>query len=491
MRTYLNWLSRAWRWFRRGAGGYSEIPNVKITRAAVLNFQAAIATWSAAKYFTNERSVGRIAKITEHLFRRAVKAAPLWLHARRGLGNIVMYQGRRDEAVAQFARTETLRDELARAAGLDVNAKVFLPRQCGQNIGAIGCIDAFVKRKIMTGDPRPYYLLADPLGISNPAFLDYWSDYVTIVTDRAEIARLAKFEAVYGVSWVSAMPREGSYVHIHRGISSIQQQWSSERRQPLLALRQRHAELLGKYKSKLGMAETDWYICLHVRSQGFNSERAGGSEDFRNAPIEDYYPMIRALVAAGGWIIRMGDPSMPPLDLSHCAGSRQVVDYALSADRSAELDVALTASCRLFVGHSSGLHTIPHAFGCPCCLVNIPLNAGFPWHSEDLFIPKRYFATSTRSALSLENIFSSDEIINADNQFLLSRAGVRLRSNEPDDLLETVREALWPNLTPREQVADAVIAAFGRLNQKHSAEISGRLGRFYAAKYAGTLCPSL
>jgi putative glycosyltransferase (TIGR04372 family) len=236
------------------------------------------------------------------------------------------------------------------------------------------------------------------------------------------------------------------------------------------------------------MAENDWYICLHVRSQGFHSERRGGSEDIRNASIEDYYPLIREVAAAGGWVMRMGDSSMPALDMSKCGGHRRVVDFARSSDKSAALDVALGASCRLFVGHSSGFHTIPHAFGRPCCMVNVPLTAGFPWHPNDIFVPKKYVSVSTRASLSLAELMSSPNILNADNKFQLEQAGLILLPNESDELVEVMREALAPQtILKKPSVADEVIKEFDRLNRTYRAEISGTLSRYYAAKHVNTL----
>ena len=56
------------------------------------------------------------------------------------------------------------------------------------------------------------------------------------------------------------------------------------------------------------------------------------------------------------WTKEARDEFMPPLDLSKCGGGSHVIDYARSQDKDAALDVALGASCRLFVGHSSGFH---------------------------------------------------------------------------------------------------------------------------------------
>ena len=487
MRAYSLWLLRVYQWLLRGAGAYHDVPNVKVGRLAVLYFQAAVVIWRAAKFFSDHRSIARIAKISERLFRNATRAAPLWIHAHRGLGNLILFQGRHEEGLAQLDHAERLRNKLAKVAGWKEDARVFLPRGCCSALGGIGMIDGYVKHKILTGDPRPYYLLADPLATANSAFLSYWSDYVTIVTDPTKIGELAKFEAVYGVGWMTVMPRGDAHVHVHREIAAAQRQWSNENRKPLLRLRAEHHDLLVKYKTKVGMTEKDWYICLHVRSQGFHSERHGGSEDIRNANIEDYYFLIREVVAAGGWLVRMGDSSMPPLDMSKCGAGRHVIDYARSQDKNAALDVALGASCRLFVGHSSGFHGIPHAFGRPCCMVNIPLTAGFPYHAEDLFVPKKYVVAESGLALSLAEILSSPQVLNADNKFQLAQAGLVLLPNEPDELVEVMREGLAPQpILKTPGIADEVIKEFDRLNQTYHAEISGTLSRYYAAKHANT-----
>lgn len=74
----------------RGAGAYHDVPNIKVSRVAVFNFQAAVVIWRAAKFFSNHRSIAYLAGISEWLFRNATKSAPLWIHAHRGLGNLIL-----------------------------------------------------------------------------------------------------------------------------------------------------------------------------------------------------------------------------------------------------------------------------------------------------------------------------------------------------------------------------------------------------------------
>jgi putative glycosyltransferase (TIGR04372 family) len=476
-------------WLGRGCGAYARIPNLKINAGAIASFQSGtFARWLIAKNVTDLKLFKCLAIVAEKNFRSAVRAAPLWIDAQRALGYMILFQGRRDDAMVQLGKAEALRDKLALRAGFEPDRKVFLPPEISKVMGGIGHIDAYVKHRILNKDQRPYYLLARDGEIVNRPFLEYWRDYITVVTDRAQVDKLAVAEAIYGVGWLGVMPRGDGVAHVHSVIAGLQRQWSAERRAPLLRLRAEHAELLATQKQKWGMTEEDWFICLHIRSSGFHGQMRGGAEDFRNAPLETYYPLIRSIVESGGWVVRMGDSSMPPLELSECRNYPRVIDYAHSAGKTPEMDVALCASCRLFVGQSSGLHTVPHAFGRPCCLVNIPLNAGFPWHVEDLFIPKLYFSTRKNRVLSLEEILSSD-IVEADNQFLLSAREIILLPNSADDIAETVAEALRPHSysIQHEEVGRSILERLKSLNAEYGTEISGRLGRYFATKYAPQL----
>jgi putative glycosyltransferase (TIGR04372 family) len=485
-------LSRGWSWLNRGAGAYARIPNLAIGASAIASFQTGtVARWLIAKIITDQKMFYRLAGLTEKYFRDAVRAAPLWIEVQRALGYIILFQGRRDEAIVQLGKAEALREELALRAGVEPDRKVYLPPETSRIMGGIGHIDADVKHRILNNDKRPYVVLAREDAIVNRPFLDYWRDYVTVITDPAECDRLAVEEAIYGVGWLGVLPDGDGVAHVHGAIAALQRQWSEEGRAPLLKLRDEHAELVAAQKRAWGMSDSDWFVCLHVRSSGFHGQKEGGAEDFRSAPLDAYYPTIRSIVESGGWVVRMGDPSMQPLDLKECEGGRHVIDYAVSAGRSAELDIALCASCRLFVGQSSGLQTVPHAFGTPCCLINIPLNAGFPWHVEDVFIPKLYFSTRENRILSLEEILSST-IVEADNQFLLAANDVVLVPNSADDILETVREALDSRhyAVDHEDIGRAVLKRFKTLNATCGTDISGQLGRYFAVKYAQQLAPA-
>lgn len=382
----------------------------------------------------------------------------LRLHARR-----LWYAGRYAESMAVFGEIEAATRRLSH---------VSLPLSCANTIGCMGHLDGFIKRKILGRDLRTYILRTPMEQIVNVPFLDYWSEYIRI--------EIGPPDPMAG-EWNWALPFGDCVEYVHRGIARAEQQWHAEGRAPLLKLKPGHRDLLESQKRAWGMGADDWFICLHVRSAAFHGD--GASEDFRNSPIADYEPMIRETIRAGGWVIRLGDPSMPPLTVEH----PRAIDYARRPEKSPEMDVALCASCRLFVGVSSGMYLVAHAFGTPICLVNFPLMAGVPWHPEMLFIPPRYIWRDTGRDVTLEEFLSGD-LIYADHGPLQEKAGIALERNRPDEIASVVAEALYHDhySAARRDRAPA-IQLFDKLKAEYDTQMGGKLGLHYAIEHRSRL----
>jgi putative glycosyltransferase (TIGR04372 family) len=469
------------------------VPNVQLTARDQACLHSGLYSEHVINNIADPVRLNRLLKGAEIAFREAIKSVPVWSEAHRALGRNLWFQGKFDAAIEAFETAENCLPQIAGTAEWQAEKYAALPRNCAHVIGLMGHIDAFIKYRIMSGDTRRYYLLAPESEIVNPVFLDYWRPHL-LIEDPANSPELARQEPAYSVNWNWIMPGgDDSMVHIHRGIARVQRRWAETKDgESLLQLSPEHAALLETQKKAWGMGAKDKFVCVHVRSDGFYADKKGTAQHFRNTPIDDYYPMIRALTDAGYWVFRMGEPSVPPLDLSAIGGDTdKVIDYAHRPERSHELDVALCATCELFVSSPSGLHTVAHAFGRPACYVNFPIYAGFPWHPNEIIAPQRYYSRAQERVLSLEEVLSSD-LVHADHQFLLDMREVELLHNSPEDIRETVLEALAPDTysLPDDARSHEVCNAFDRLNQEHSVDISGRLGRYYAANYADELCPA-
>lgn len=475
--------------------GVAITPSVEISGRAAALFSEGTGIETRIPGMTSLADLDDELDVSERLLREAITATPDWPETHRALARNLWFQGLYAASLQSFLTAELCAARIKKDAGWDSAAGVILPDNCSEVIGLTGHIDAFIKNKILTGDPRPYYLLVRPdQNIANGAFLEYWSNFLEIITDTYEIERLRPLQATYGTNWNWVLPQDdGTVTHVHTGIAKIQSRWEGESRGPLLKLEKSNIELLARQKANWGMKSADWFVCLHVRSAGFYEEEIGGAQHFRNTPIEDYYETIRAVTGMGGWVVRMGDPSVPPIDLAQCGpASYRVIDYAHCSEKSEELDVALCASCRLFVSGPSGLHTMAHAFGRPVCSVNFPMYAGYPWHPGEVFIPRRYFSRKLERVVSLEEIVEGD-LVYADHQFLLERAGIELIPNTPEEIAETVKEALALDTyrTDNAAIGQKVREKFHQLNREHRLGSEANIGLFFAAKYAHELNPEI
>lgn len=260
-------------------------------------------------------------------------------------------------------------------------------------------VDAFLKDRALGNlASRKWFLLASKNHVANAALLEYWAEKVPIVRNPVACAVL------------SSMSRHGlmsqkvsHYVLALRGTAayySIQAAWGN--RPPVLMLSQNHRERGREFLRDTGLPPSAWFVAVHVREAGF-SEIDEAAHSHRNGSIDRLLPAIHEIRRRGGWVIRMGDPTMrkiPPLD--------GLVDYAHHPSRSDWMDVFLCAECRFFLGNSSGLFAMSTAFGVPCALANMIPTSHMGYSESDVSIPKLIWSKEQKRYLTFKEIFSSD-----------------------------------------------------------------------------------
>lgn len=121
----------------------------------------------------------------------------------------------------------------------------------------------------------------------------------------------------------------------------------------------------------MGIGPTDWYVCFHARDGGYRKASFPGEGDeacghVRNIDVSDFLPVAEAVVAAGGFAVRMGAMVEKPLPPGL---SPRIIDYA-TRFRSEFGDIYLPSRARFFIGNASGLAEIPHLFGVPTAVVS-------------------------------------------------------------------------------------------------------------------------
>ena len=308
-------------------------------------------------------------------------------------------------------------------------------------LGAIGHlainIDIYIKMGILGWRP-PYHtiLLAPPEQVINPCLLNYWRRYLHIITNPSLIESLlplAKIMRCLEYSLYHVKIAKEQMVDVGYAFSAVQKQWEAEQKQPLLTLSPSDYERGWNCLQDLGVPKNAWFVCLHVREDGFRGE---GIITHRSADINTYLLAIKSIVARGGWVIRMGDPSMRPLP-----PMKQVIDYAHTDAKSDWMDVVLGASCRFFFGTNSGLNCIPCLFGIPCALTNMwPISARSV-QSQDLFIPKLAWSEVEKRYLTFEEALAPHFFFNLNSQLLYSW-GIKVVDNTPEEINDLVLEML-------------------------------------------------
>jgi putative glycosyltransferase (TIGR04372 family) len=108
-------------------------------------------------------------------------------------------------------------------------------------------------------------------------------------------------------------------------------------------------------------------VTVHVRESGYRSAaglRQRSSDHFRNANIESFFPAFRALVERGYTVVRLGDPTMTPVQRPG------VVDLATSPAQSRWLEIWCIMRSHFLVGCDSGPSWLAVLLGVPVLTVN-------------------------------------------------------------------------------------------------------------------------
>lgn len=191
-----------------------------------------------------------------------------------------------------------------------------------------------------------------------------------------------------------------------------------------------------KFRRDHGMLPSDWYVCLHMRDSQARGDVEGKGESVRNTEIGNYLDTVRLITESGGWVIRMGGskaPKFPPME--------RVIDYAHYPEKSPEMDIHLVRSARMFIGTTSGFAYVASAFGVPTVMVNSISSLGLLWSKNTRFALKHIYKADGKM-LSIKEFTSEQYRWAYPTHEAIERAGLTVRDNAADEILETAREVL-------------------------------------------------
>jgi putative glycosyltransferase (TIGR04372 family) len=270
---------------------------------------------------------------------------------------------------------------------------------------------------------------------------------------------------------------DGQVQYFCEGMGAIQEQWEAEGRGPLLALSDADREYAPKLLRQLGIPPGAWLVTLHARSPGFHWEKGNPHQAHRNTDVATYFPAMQEVVRRGGWVVRLGDKSMPKLP-----GMPRVVDYAHSPAKSERADVILCALSKFFVGCTSGLCHLPYAFGTPVLLTNWCSNQLPTFGGQDRFLPKRLRERETGRELTFAEMLEPANRIAAYSGTRLITRGFEWIDNTDDEILGAVKEMLDPAAPPNQWVR-----AYDRMARANGQVGFSRMANAFAEKHAGLI----
>lgn len=293
-------------------------------------------------------------------------------------------------------------------------------------------IDCFLKERELGLIPHEKpILLLDRKRAGNKALLDVYKAYFTVFDKSWQRHLLAELTKIDALRYSLGRPILG-FGECAR-YAQVLALWGD--RPPAVRL-PNDIEALGRNRlAAMGVPDGAWFACVHVREGGY-SPKDEADHAHRNADIGAFGSAIQAITERGGWVIRVGDATMAPLE-----DMPQVVDYARSPLKADWMDLWLCAHNRFFVGTTSGLTMVANMFGRPCALVNmIPHGASLGQGPNDISIPK-LLLDRDGATLNLPEIFHRN-LSRQRYAHVFEDAGVTILDNSPQEIRELVVEMM-------------------------------------------------
>lgn len=343
--------------------------------------------------------------------------------------------------------------------------------------------DLYVKMGILGWGPACKGILLTRGGnIANLCFSNYWRRYIRIISNPLIVHLLFPLAAFIQYNTASIKMPDGDVLPEDVASAIVQKQWADEGRPPLLTVSNSHFERGWDCLEQLGVPRRAWFVCIHARESGYFNQYNDSFDSQRNVDINTYLLAVKTIVEAGGWVIRMGDPTMKPLPpMDH------VIDYVHSEVRSDWMDIFCCAECRFFLGTNSGLHIVSFDFGVPCALTNYIPFATLPISGKHIYIPKLYWSTTEERYLTFKEALTPP-LDFTDNNNVFKLFNIKIVDNTPEEINDLVLEMLDRlngSIKYSEEDENLQEEFFKLLPYKK--RIGGKMGRAFLRKYARLL----
>jgi|688.fasta_scaffold121948_2 putative glycosyltransferase (TIGR04372 family) len=266
------------------------------------------------------------------------------------------------------------------------------------NMGRIGhlvCEPLYIELLKRNNSIKGKYFIFLSKNLANPYLRSLLPKYIFFVTNPLLINILRLFTHFDKLA-----------IDTHRAISSIDAIAffslidENLKDRPFLKIPSRSDKQVFDLLTNLGIKPTDWYVCLHIRTDAYIEEE---KSKYRNSSFDNYLPAIEYIHSRGGKVVKVGEPDEFSIE-THSG----LIHYENSKYRNPKNDVLINSHCSFYIGNTSGLQAIPGSLGIPVVGVNVaPLAHCKIWGPQDLAIPKHYFCKKTKQILGFKSVLNN------------------------------------------------------------------------------------
>tara|TARA_B100000989_G_C19508386_1_gene457624 strand:- start:169 stop:1623 length:1455 start_codon:yes stop_codon:yes gene_type:complete len=302
------------------------------------------------------------------------------------------------------------------------------------------------KKMKLSNDKQIFIFVNKEEKQTNSICFDYFEKYInTIEHDNESTHHSENFIKNFEIDLGYILPFENFSVYNYFAPNILNQYKEKNINKDInnfLTLKKEHYEYGINKLKEIKIPNNAWYVTLHVREPSTYNEKSG-SEDWRNADIKTYIKSVKYITDQGGYVFRMGDPSMTKLPKM-----KNVIDYAHSNIKSKLMDIFLGATCKFLIGTSSGYWIVPAMFNTPVLMSNTTQSSiYYALNKNDVFLPRRIFHknrnkySNYNKPLSLKELMSDPYATSFSKyvSFNLNKNDQYFTSNTEDEILAATK----------------------------------------------------
>jgi putative glycosyltransferase (TIGR04372 family) len=204
---------------------------------------------------------------------------------------------------------------------------------------------------------------------------------------------------------------------------------------------------------RLGIPEGSRHVCFFAKDRLYTDspdtkldpESYWGSRDFRNCDIKNYLPAAQYLAEQGMYVFRMGIHQ--PEERLPVGLDPHIVDYTGAIRPTLEdpdfADAYIQATCKFFLGTTSGIYVLSSMFGIPVAYANMVPYGECGRMPHDIVIFKKCRNRGTGQFIPLPELIARGldaDWLTLDELEQLDREGIEFVENTGEEILDLARE---------------------------------------------------